>query len=112
MTQTIVDENDGTFLVLRVGVAQDVSRAAGAEARWCAHVCDPASPLAGIYAFGASLAEVRDAVAVLAWAAVTAGELTPFGYTAGDLAGIHLALTSNTAYDAAWLAATLDNHAA
>ena len=112
MTQTTVDESNRTFLVLRVAVAQDVSETAGVEARWCAHVCDPASPLAGIYAFGPSLAEVRDAVAVLAWAAVTAGELAPFGYTAANLAGIHLALTSNTAYDAAWLAAALDNHAA
>jgi hypothetical protein len=112
MTQTIVDENDGTFLVLRVAVAQDASDSTGAEARWCAHVCDPASPLAGIYAFGASIAEVCDAVAVLAWAAVTAGELAPFGYTAHSLAGIHLALTSSTAYDAAWLDAAVANHAA
>jgi hypothetical protein len=112
MTQTIVDESDGTFLVLRVAVAQETADGVGLEARWCAHVCDPASPLAGIYAFGASVPEVRDAVAVLAWAAVTAGELAPFGYTAADLAGIHLALTSNTAYDAAWLASALDNHAA
>jgi hypothetical protein len=112
MTQTIVDENDGTYLVLRVAVAQDVSDATGAEARWCAHVCDPASPLAGIYAFGASLAEVRDAVAVLAWEAVTKGELAPFGYGPSDLAGIHLALTSSTAYEAAWLAAAVANHAA
>jgi hypothetical protein len=112
MTQTIVDEHDGTFLVLRVAVAQDMSEATGAEARWCAHVCDPASPLAGIYAFGASVSEVRDAVAVLAWEAVTKGELAPFGYTADRLAGIHLALTSNTAYDAAWLAAALTDHAA
>jgi hypothetical protein len=112
MMQTIVDETDGTFLVLRVAVAQDVSEGVSAEARWCAHVCDPASPLAGIYAFAASIGEVRDAVAVLAWAAVTAGELAPFGYTADNLAGIHLALTSNTAYDAAWLTAAVANHAA
>ena len=112
MTQTIIDESDGTFLVLRVAVAQDVSEATGAEARWCAHVCDPASPLAGIYAFGASVSEVRDAVAVLAWEAVTKGELAPFGYTADRLAGIHLALTSTTVYEATWLAAAVANHAA
>jgi hypothetical protein len=110
MAQTIVDEHDETFLVLRVAAAQDGAEAD--EGRWCAHVCDPASPLAGIYAFGASIAEVRDAVAVLAWAAVTAGELAPFGYTVENLAGIHLALTSNTAYDAAWLTAAVANHAA
>jgi hypothetical protein len=93
-------------------VAQDVSGATGAEARSCAHVCDPASPLAGIYAFGASVSEVRDAVAVLAWEAVTKGELAPFGYGASDLAGIQLALTRNTAYDAGWLTAALTDHAA
>lgn len=110
MTQTIVDEHDETFLVLRVAAAQDGAEAD--EGQWCAHVCDPASPLAGIYAFGASITEVRDAVAVLAWAAVLAGELAPFGYTAESVAGIHLALTSNTAYDAAWLTAAVANHAA
>jgi hypothetical protein len=110
MTQTIIDESDATFLVLRVAAAEDVS--AAAEVRWCAHVCDHASALAGIYAFGASLIEVRDAVAVLAWAAVMAGELAPYGYTADKLAGIHLALTTNTAYDAAWLAAAVANRAA
>jgi hypothetical protein len=41
-----------------------------------------------------------------------AGELTPFGYTTDHLAGIHLALTSSTAYDAAWLTAAVANHAA
>ena len=112
MTQTIVDENDGTFLVLRVAVAQDVSEGTSLEARWCGHVCDPASPLAGIYAFGASLSEVRDSVAVLAWAAVTAGELAPFGYTTENLAGIHLALTTTTPYEAGWLAVAVANHAA
>jgi hypothetical protein len=112
MTQTLVDENDGTFLVLRVAVAQDVSEETGAEARWCAHICDPASPLAGIYAFGSSVSEVRDAVAVLAWEAVTKGELAPFGYTTDNLAGVHLVLTTTTPYEAGWLAVALTDHAA
>jgi hypothetical protein len=72
----------------------------------------PGEPLAGIYAFGSSLSEVRDAVAVLAWAAVTAGELASFGYTTDNLAGVHLVLTTTTPYEAGWLAAALDNHAA
>lgn len=75
-------------------------------------LCDPASPLADIYAFGASIPEVRDAVAVLAWEAVTKGELAPFGYTESNLAGIHLALTSTAVFDAAWLATAVANHAA
>lgn len=111
MTQTIIDD-DATYLVLRVAAAPDGSESSPGDARWCAHVCDPASALAGLYAFGESLSEVRDEVAVLAWAAVAAGELAPFGYTAENLAGIHVALTTTTSYDAAWLAAAVANHAA
>jgi hypothetical protein len=104
MTQTIVDESNRTFLVLRVAAAHDESPGADESGtRWCAHVCDPASPLAGLYAFADTLTEARDAVAVLAWTAVLAGELLPFGLSALDLAGIHVATTSSTAYDAAWL---------
>ena len=111
MTQTITDTG-GTYLVLRVAAAPDFGEGGTDEARWCAHICDPASPLAGIYAFGSSLSDVRDAVAVLAWAAVTAGELASFGYTTENLAGIHLALTTTTPYEAGWLAAAVANHAA
>lgn len=112
MTQTIVDESNRTFLVLRLAVAMDDStEAADGGTRWCAHVCDPASPLAGLYAFAGSLAEARDAVAVLAWTAVLAGELLPFGLSALDLAGIHVATTSSTAYDAAWLDAAANDAA-
>jgi hypothetical protein len=110
MTQTTTDEHDGTYLVLRVAAAEDDG--AEPDTRWSAHVCDPASPLAGLYAFGPSLAAVRDAVAVLAWSAVMAGELASFGLTAESLAGIHLILTTNTGYDAAALAAAVPNHAA
>jgi hypothetical protein len=110
VTKTTTEENDGTFLVLRVAAVEDVG--ADPEARWSAQVCDPASPLAGLYAFGSSLAAVRDAVAVLAWSAVMAGELVAFGLTTESLAGIHLILTTNTGYDAAALAAAVPNHAA
>lgn len=75
--QTVVDEVDRTFLVLRVAAAQDGSSGEGCGTRWCAHVCDPASPLAGLYAFADTIAEARDAVAMLAWTAVMAGELLP-----------------------------------
>jgi hypothetical protein len=104
MTQTIVDASNRTFLVLRLAVAQDSStEAAEGGTQWCAHVCDPASPLAGLYAFADTLDQARDAVAVLAWTAVLAGELLPFGLSALDLAGIHVATTSSTAYEAVWL---------
>lgn len=110
MTQTIVDESNRTFLVLKLAVARDDSaEASEGGTRWCAHVCDPASPLAGPYAFAETLNEARDAVAVLAWTAVLAGELLPFGLSALDLAGIHVATTSNTAYDAAWLGAAAND---
>lgn len=112
MTQTIVDEIDRTFLLLRVAAARDDGAGEGSGARWCVHVCDPASPLAGLYAFADTLPDARDAVAVLAWTAVLAGELAPFGYTADDLAGIHVAVTTSTAYDAAWLYAAVANDAA
>ncbi len=113
MTQTIVDESNRTFLVLRVAAARDESPGTDESGtRWCAHVCDPASPLAGLYAFADTLAEARDAVAVLAWTAVLAGELLPFGVSAFDLAGIHVAVTTSTAYEAAWLNAAVANDAA
>jgi hypothetical protein len=112
MSQTMVDEANRTFLVLRLNAARDNSEFTDGEASWCAHVCDPASPLAGLYAFGPSLTAVRDAVATLAWAAVTAGELVPFGIFAADLAGIHVAVTTAAEYDAAWLAASVANDAA
>ncbi|HEU0132978.1 MAG TPA: hypothetical protein VFQ85_18520 [Mycobacteriales bacterium] len=111
MTQTIID-NGGAYLVLRVAAAQDHAEGATEDARWCAHVCDPASPLAGLYAFGASLLEVRDGVAMLAWAAVTAGELASFGYTTENLVGIHVAVTTTTPYDAEWLTVAVANDAA
>jgi hypothetical protein len=110
--QTVVDEVDRTFLVLRVAAAQDGSSGEGYGTRWCAHVCDPASPLAGLYAFADTLAEARDAVAVLAWTAVMAGELLPFGLSADDLAGVHVAVTTSAAYDALWLTAAVANDAA
>ncbi|HEV2889139.1 MAG TPA: hypothetical protein VGX28_02080 [Frankiaceae bacterium] len=110
--QTVVDDVDRTFLVLRVAAALDDSAGDGCGTRWCAHVCDPASPLAGLYAFADSLADARDAVAVLAWTAVMAGELLPFGLSADDLAGVHVAVTTSTAYDALWLTAAVANDAA
>ncbi len=41
-----------------------------------------------------------------------AGEVAAFGYTTDNLAGIHLALTTTTPYEAGWLAAAVANHAA
>jgi hypothetical protein len=40
---------------------------------------------------------------------VTNGDLEPFGYTALNLAGIHIAPTSTRTYDAEWLTAAVDN---
>jgi hypothetical protein len=71
--------------------------------------CELTSPLAGPHAFGASLDEVSDAVAVLAWKAVTKCKLEPFGYTALNLAGVHIAPASTRTYDAEWLTASVDN---
>ncbi len=41
MTQTIVDEIDRTFLLLRVAAARDDGAGEATGTRWCAHVCDP-----------------------------------------------------------------------
>jgi len=109
MTDISLDENGGRFLVLRVATGMDESNTATAGERWCAHVCELTSPLAGLHAFGASLDEVSDAVAVLAWKAVTNGDLEPFGYTSLNLAGVHIAPASTRTYDAEWLTATVDN---
>ncbi len=56
---TLVDDSNRTYLVLRVAVAHDHTEGAAAQTRWCADVADPASPLAGLYAFGESLPAVR-----------------------------------------------------
>ena len=109
MTDISLDGNGGRFLVLRVATGTDRSDGIAARERWCAHVCDVTSPLAGLHAFGASLDEVSDAVAVLAWKAVTSGELEPFGYAALNLAGVHIAPASTRTYDAEWLTAAVDS---
>jgi hypothetical protein len=106
MTQPILTtESSSTYLVLRVVAVHDDPGSAGA---WRAEVNDPASPLAGLYAFGDSLTAARDALAVTAWAAVVAGELAPFGVTADDLAGLHVVVSTCATYDAAWLASAID----
>lgn len=112
MTDISLDENGGRFLVLRVTTGTEGGNGAPIGERWCAHVCDLTSPLAGLHAFGASLAEACDAVAVLAWAAVTKGELEAFGYTALNLAGLHIAPASTRTYDAGWLTVAVDDRAA
>lgn len=109
MSQTITDENGRTYLVLQVAAAED--RAASPDERWTAYVCDPASPLAGAYAYGTSAADVREAVALVAWTAVMKGELVPFGWSADQLSGVQVALTTSTRFNAEWLAACFGNHA-
>jgi len=112
MTDISVDENGGRFLVLRITTGTERATEAPTGERWCAHLCDLTSPLAGLHAFGASLEEACDAVAVLAWEAVTKGELEHFGYTALSLAGLHIAPATTRTYDAGWLTAAVDDRAA
>jgi hypothetical protein len=108
VTDISLDEKGGRFLVLRVATGTDKPDGLASGERWCAHVCELTSPLAGLHAFGSSLDEACDTVAVLAWAAVTRGELEPFGYTALNLAGIHIAPATTRTYDAGWLTAAVD----
>ena len=80
----------------------------GSPGAWRAEVADPASPLAGLYAFGDSLPAARDALAVTAWAAVVGGELAPFGISAEVLAGIHVVVSTCATYGAEWLTSAID----
>jgi hypothetical protein len=75
-------------------------------------VADPASPLAGLYAFAESFPAVRDAIATHVWAAVAAGELRPYGIDAPSIAGIHVVTTTCDIYETAWLANAAANDAA
>ena len=106
--QTIVRDSSSTFLVLRAIAVRDDAEAPGATA-WRAEVDDAASPLAGLYAFGESFAEVRDSLASFAWAAIVAGELAEFGITTSDLAGVHLVVTTSATYDAEELSAAVSS---
>ena len=112
VTPTLEDDSDRTYLVLRVAVAHDHTEGTAAQTRWCADVADPASPLAGLYAFAESLPAVRDAIAKHAWSAVVAGELIPYGIDAHTVAGIHVVTTTCAVYEAAWLATAIANDAA
>ena len=109
----VLDERNRRFLVLRVALAYAESTPdLPDEASWCAHVSDPASPLAGLYAFGSSFSATRDAIAELAWEAVTAGELLDFDIAASDVAGIYVVATTTEVYEAEALAAATSNDAA
>ncbi|HVF05289.1 MAG TPA: hypothetical protein VNA20_10640 [Frankiaceae bacterium] len=113
LSPTLVDDSNRTYLVLRVAVAHDHAEAAAATGtRWCADVADAASPLAGLYTFADSLPAVRNAIATLAWTAVAAGELRPYGIDADNVAGIHVVTTTCDVYEAAWLATAVANDAA
>lgn len=109
---TLVDDSNRSYLVLRVAVAHDHTERAPSQTRWCADVADPASPLAGLYAFAESLPAVRDAIATHAWAAVAAGELRPYGIDVHSIAGIHVVTTTCDVYEAAWLTTAVAHDAA
>lgn len=111
-TPTLVDDSNRTYLVLRVAIAHDHTDGAAMQTRWCADVADPASPLAGLYAFAESLPAVRDAIAKHAWSAVVAGELCAYGIDADTIAGIHVVTTTCDVYEATWLAAAVADDAA
>jgi hypothetical protein len=110
-TQVIVDDTDRTFLVLRATVAHEAA-ATDVSVAWFAEVADPANPLAGLYAFGDSFAAARDALAVVAWAAVEVGELRAFGVGPDSLAGIHVVASTCATYDGESLAVAVANDAA
>lgn len=113
-TPTSIDEGERPFLTLKVEATRSDSAAANANStRWCAEVCDPASPIAGLHSFGESLSASCDALATLAWAAVLAGELRRDGIDASSVVGVCVVVTACEAvYDAAWLNTAVTNDAA
>ena len=112
LSPTLVDDSNRTYLVLRVAIAHDHTEGAPTQTRWCADVADPASPLAGLYAFAETLPAVRDAIATHAWAAIAAGELRPYGIDADGVVGIHVITTTCDVYEAAWLTTAVAHDAA
>lgn len=109
----VLDDRNRRFLVLRVALVHAESTPdLPDEASWCAHVSDPASPLAGLYAFGPSFDATRDTIAETAWAALEAGELREFGLGADHLAGIHVVATTTTVYDGEDLSLAVSDSAA
>ncbi|HWL37498.1 MAG TPA: hypothetical protein VNQ77_15035 [Frankiaceae bacterium] len=110
---TTMDHRNRRYLVVPVAlVADDAPGRAPDEARWCAHVCDPASPLAGLYAFADTFRSARDAVAETAWSAIAAGDVAKFGLTAAMLAGLYVVATTCEVYEADALSAVTASHAA
>lgn len=112
LSPTLVDDSNRSYLVLRVAIAHDHAEGAPSQTRRCADVADPASPLAGLYAFAESLPAVRDNIAKHAWSAVVAGELRAYGINADTIAGIHVVTTTCDVYEATWLAAAVADDAA
>lgn len=112
MAQIVTDAQDRKFLFLWLAVVHDPSDPTATEGSWCAYVANADSPLAGLFAFGASLDEVRDSVVVRAWAAILQGELHNIGINVPDLAGIQVTTTMTTGYDALALACAVTDDAA
>ena len=101
MLHTLTDGENRLYFVLPASGELDVSDAHSPdEARWCVHVSDPASPLAGLSAYGDTLPAARDNLAVLAWMTVVGGDLIDCGIQTIDVAGIHVPLTTSAKYDA------------
>lgn len=112
MLYTVTDEESRLFFVLPVSGELDMSDAHSPdEARWCVHVSDPASPLAGLSAYGDTLPAARDNLAALAWATVVGDELVDCGVQTIDIAGIHVLLTTSAKYDARALAVATEGAA-
>lgn len=111
MMHTLTDEQNRLYLILPVSGKLDVSDPHSPdEARWCVHVSDPASPLAGLTAYGDTLAAARDNLAALAWT-VAAGEPADSGVETSDVAGIHVLLTTSAKYDVRALAVAAEGAA-
>ncbi len=108
---TTTDHHDRRYLVVPVAlVREDAAADVSDSGRWCAHVCDPGSPLVDLYAFADSRDAVCRVVAATAWSAVLAGELSP--WSARSLSGVYVVSTSCDVFDADTLTAAAAHGAA
>jgi hypothetical protein len=109
----VLDDRNRRFLVIHVTLSfAESTPDLPDEASWFAHISDPASPLAGLYAFGSSPAEARRGVAAAAWSAVAAGELLHLDLVPEALAGVRVVATTTDVYDADFLTAAISHDAA
>ena len=80
----------------------------GEDAPWMVQVVDPASPFAGLFAWGPSFAAARQTLAAVVWEAVAGGDegFECAGIDANAVEGIRILATTGKTFPVATLAAS------